>query len=210
MVIVTRRPPFAGSSRTTVSAVSVTPGRSLICADNLVAHPGLLWMLATEPAGRTTALVVPDPEGDLREDRGRLIPAAHGTVRFAGALTVAPADLPVVEMVVERAAGVDACCAGLLPVATRVRLLHAERVHRPGRLAVARAAVAAIDEDRRALRLAVKEKDDFFTTYAVSTWSPLRHPVVRPPRLTPSGVTAVSVLFAVAAALRSGRRPGPP
>ena len=47
----------------------------LICAGNLVAHPSLLWMLATEPAGRTTALVVPDPGGDLRDDRGKVLPA---------------------------------------------------------------------------------------------------------------------------------------
>ena len=35
----------------------------LLCADDLVAHPSLLWTLATEPAGRSTALVVPDPAG---------------------------------------------------------------------------------------------------------------------------------------------------
>src|SRR5690242_5524166 len=47
----------------------------LICADNLVAHPSLLWTLATEPAGRSTALVVADPHGDLRDDRGKVVPA---------------------------------------------------------------------------------------------------------------------------------------
>ena len=54
----------------------------LLCADNLAAHPTLLWTLATEPAGRTNVLVVTDAEGDLREDRGRLLRGA-GTVRFA-------------------------------------------------------------------------------------------------------------------------------
>src|SRR5690349_10450307 len=38
--------------------------RVLICADNLVAHGSLLRMLATEPGGRSTALVVADPAGD--------------------------------------------------------------------------------------------------------------------------------------------------
>jgi phosphatidylglycerophosphate synthase len=82
-----------------------------------------------------------------------------------------------------------------------VRLLHAERVRDAAGLAAARAAVAAVDEDRARLRLAVKEKDDFFTTYAVSTWSPLVTRWCARLRLTPSGVTAISVLFAVAAAL---------
>ena len=64
----------------------------LICADNLVAHPSLLWMLATEPAGRSTALVVADPAGDLREERGGWSPPTDGTgtARYLGALCVAP------------------------------------------------------------------------------------------------------------------------
>src|SRR5512138_1396058 len=37
--------------------------RLLICADNLVAHAGLLRILATEQGGRSTALVVADPAG---------------------------------------------------------------------------------------------------------------------------------------------------
>jgi phosphatidylglycerophosphate synthase len=185
-----------------VAATARETGRPLlICADNLVTHPSLLWMLATEPAGRSTALVAPDPAGDLREDRGRLIPAADGTVRFAGALAVAPADLPLAEKLIERGADLDALVPELLPVATRVRLLHAERVHTGAELAAAEAAVAAIDEDAARLRLAVKEKDDFFTTYAVSTWSPVVTRWSARLGLTPTGVTALSVLFAAAAAL---------
>jgi len=180
----------------------------LLCADNLVAHPSLLWTLATEPAGRSTALVVADPAGDLREDRGRLLTGA-GAVRFAGAFCIAPADLPRLTAALEGdqpAATVDALLpalldAGLVPIATRSRLLHAERVSMDAELARARAAIAAVDEDAARLRLAVKEKDDFFTTYAVSSWSPLVTRWCARLGLTPSGVTAVSVLFAVAAAL---------
>ncbi|MCA2214496.1 DUF5941 domain-containing protein [Jidongwangia harbinensis] len=191
-------------------------GPVLLCADDLVAHPSLLWMLATEPAGRSTALVVPDPDGEVREDRGRLVPGA-GTVRFAGALYVAAADLPLLAEVAAtgtRGGGVATDVrnavdlllpalldAGLVPVATRVRLLRAVRVHTGAELADARAAVAAVDEDAARLRLAVKERDDFFTTYAVSTWSPLVTRWCARLGLTPSGVTALSVLFAVAAAL---------
>ncbi|MEU4423682.1 DUF5941 domain-containing protein [Actinoplanes sp. NPDC024001] len=176
----------------------------LICPDNLVAHASLLWTLATEPAGRSTVLVAPDPGGDLKEDRGRVVPAAPGTgtVRFLGALCVAPADLPLLEKVADRADLLPALLeAGLVPIATRTRLLHAEQVSTEAELAAARAAVAAVDEDAARLRLAVKEQDDFFTTYAVSTWSPLVTKAAARLRLTPTAVTGLSVLFAVGAAL---------
>ncbi|BCJ52748.1 hypothetical protein Asp14428_42230 [Actinoplanes sp. NBRC 14428] len=208
-------------------------GPLLLCADDLVAHPSLLWTLATEPAGRSTALVVATESGaggDLREDRGRLVPAVDGPTRFLGALCLAPGDLRLVATAVEEAIaagdpgapipGADLkvrgprtagnalevllpalLAAGLVPIATRVRLLHAERVHAADELDAARAAVAAVDEDKALLRLAVKEKDDFFTTYAVSSWSPLVTKLCARAGLTPSGVTALSVLFAVAAAL---------
>ncbi|GAB2612925.1 hypothetical protein Aab01nite_68860 [Paractinoplanes abujensis] len=177
----------------------------LVCADNLVAHPSLLWMLATEPAGRTTALVIPDATGDLREDRGKVLPASDGgNVRYGGAICVAPADLPRLAEVAERAEKdlLPALLeAGLVPVATPLRLLKADLVHDTAELIRAREQVAAVDEDKARLRMAVKEKDDFFTTYFVSTWSPLVTKASARLGLTPSGVTAISVLFAVAAAL---------
>ncbi|MGX6604349.1 DUF5941 domain-containing protein [Micromonosporaceae bacterium Da 78-11] len=176
----------------------------LLCADNLVAHPSLLWMLATEPAGRSTALIVADPGGDLQDDRGRILPATDGdgSVRYAGAMCLAPADLPLLAEVADRPDLFPALLeAGLVPIATPVRLLHAEQVSTAAELRTARAAVAAVDEDAARLRLAVKEKDDFFTTYAVSTWSPIVTKAAARLRLTPSGVTVLSILFAVAAAL---------
>lgn len=189
-------------------ATMATDETVLLCADNLVAHPSLLWTLATEPAGRSTALVVPDPSGDLREDRGRVLAAGDGppTARFAGAVAIAPADLPVLAKAAEHMRSSDdllpaLLAHGLVPIATPVRLLHAEQVHTSEELARARAAVAAIDEDRARLRLAVKEKDDFFTTYAVSSWSPVVTRAAARLRLSPTAVTGLSVLFAVAAAL---------
>ncbi|MBO3740729.1 DUF5941 domain-containing protein [Actinoplanes flavus] len=176
----------------------------LICADNLVAHGSLLWTLATEPAGRSTVLVAADPAGDLKEDRGRVIaaPPGGGTTRYLGAMCVAPAELPLLE----KAAGkpdvlAEMLADGFVPVATRVRLLHAEQVTTEAELAAARDAIAAVDEDAARLRLAVKEQDDFFTTYAVSSWSPLVTRAAARLRLTPTAVTGLSVLFAVAAAL---------
>jgi phosphatidylglycerophosphate synthase len=204
----------AGASevdRVTVGSEMATLARDepvLLCADNLVAHPSLLWTLATEPAGRTTALVVPDPSGDLRDDRGRVVPAADGTgtARFAGAIMIAPADLPVLARSAGQMRSADdllpaLLANGLVPIATPVRLLHAEQVRTTESLRRAQAAVAAIDEDRARLRLAVKEKDDFFTTYAVSSWSPRVTKIAARLGLTPTAVTGWSVLFAVAAAL---------
>ncbi|SDT72110.1 DUF5941 domain-containing protein [Actinoplanes derwentensis] len=176
----------------------------LICADNLVAHDSLLWTLATEPAGRSTVLVVAAAEGALKEDRGRVIaaPPGGGTVRYLGAMCIAPADLPLLEKAADEPDPLAQMLAdGFVPVATRVRLLHAEQVDGPERLAAARDAIAAVDEDAARLRLAVKEQDDFFTTYAVSSWSPLVTRTAARLRLTPTGVTGLSVLFAVGAAL---------
>jgi phosphatidylglycerophosphate synthase len=178
--------------------------RVLICADNLVAHPSLLRTLATEPGGRSTALVIADPGGDLREDRGKLSPAepGAGTVRYLGALCVAPADLPTLEKVADRPDLLSALLdAGVVPVATPVRLLRATQVHTSSELAEARAEVAAVDEDAARLRLAVKEKDDFFTTYAVSTWSPAVTRAAARLGLSPTAVTWLSVLLAGLAAL---------
>ena len=205
----------------------------LLCADDLVANPSVLLLLATEPAGRSTALVIRDGNGDLGEDRGRLVAGRDGTVTFLGAVCVASPDLPILVAAAERAATstaggpsggvvttgvrnpVDALLpalldAGLTPVTTPVRLLHAERVRTPAELATARAATAAVDEDAARLRLAVKERDDFFTTYAVSTWSPLVTKWCARLGLTPSAVTGLSVLFAVASALAfwQASRPG--
>ncbi|MFF3853779.1 DUF5941 domain-containing protein [Micromonospora sp. NPDC002575] len=93
---------------------------------------------------------------------------------------------------------------GTLTFAHRVRLLVAHRVTDPAGLAAAEAAVAAVDEDRAELRLSVKEKDDFFTTFFVSTWSPYVTKASAKLGLTPTGVTAISVLFAAVAAVLFG------
>jgi phosphatidylglycerophosphate synthase len=119
---------------------------------------------------------------------------------------IAPVDRPVLDKAVAQMRSADdllpaLLAGGLVPIATPVRLLHAEDVHTSAELARARAAVAAVDEDRARLRLAVKEKDDFFTTYAVSSWSPLVTRAAARLRLTPTAVTGLSVLFAVASAL---------
>nr|WP_247662229.1 DUF5941 domain-containing protein [Micromonospora sp. U21] len=119
----------------------------------------------------------------------------------AGRLASVPAGGP--------GSAVDRLVAGLAALGTlifaqRVRLLVAHRVDDAAGLAAAEAAVTAVDEDRAELRLAVKEKDDFFSTYFVSTWSPYVVRVAARLRLTPTGVTVISVLFALAAAVLFG------
>jgi len=186
--------------------------RVLICADNLVAHASLLRTLATEPGGRSTALVVADPAGDLRDDRGKLLPAepGAGTVRYLGALCVAPVDLPTLASVADRPDLLSALLdAGVVPVATPVRLLRATQVRTSAELAEARAELAAVDEDAARLRLAVKEQDDFFTTYAVSTWSPVVTRAAARLGLSPSAVTWLSVLLAGLAAAAFGQASRP-
>ncbi len=203
----------------------------LLCAGDLVAHDSLLRTVATEPAGRSCALVgtAGRADGAVREERGRVVaslPAAPSDVTgvFLGVLRVAAGDAGALVAAAARAAeradkgatgavavragtyAVDLLLremvhAGLTPTAARVRLLHAERVTGAASLAAARAAVAAVDEDAALLRLAVKERDDFFTTYFVSSWSPLVTRWAARLGLTPTGVTAISVLFAVTAAL---------
>ncbi len=99
--------------------------------------------------------------------------------------------------------------AGVRIMAHRVRLLVAHRVDDAAGLTGTEAAVAAVDEDRAELRLSVKERDDFFTTYFVSTWSPWVTKACAKLGLSPTGVTILSVGFAVAAAalFATGGRP---
>ena len=136
----------------------------------------------------------------VREERGQVVDAGAldaldgaATGVFGGALRVGVDDLPTARRSRPpppercpcrrrppgRRAGsaVDRLFAGLAALGTlifaqRVRLLVARRVEDEDGLTAAEAAVTAVDEDRAELRLSVKEKDDFFSTYFVSTWSP--------------------------------------
>ncbi|MGC4786219.1 DUF5941 domain-containing protein [Micromonospora sp. DT178] len=200
----------------------------LVTGADLVAHTAVLRHLATSPVGPTVALVLTDPPGDghtaVREERGQVVGAGPpealdggATGVFGGALRVGVGDLPSLAAAARAAAAappvagptVDRLFAGLagrgvLTFAQRVRLLVAHRVGDPAGLAAAEAAVAAVDEDRAELKLSVKERDDFFTTFFVSTWSPYVTKASAKLGLGPTAVTMVSVAFAVAAAVLFG------
>ncbi|MFG1674006.1 DUF5941 domain-containing protein [Micromonospora sp. NPDC049282] len=201
--------------------VAGATGPVLVSGADLVAHTAVLKHLATSPVGPTVALVRTDPpaagQATVREERGQVVAVgddADATGVFGGALRVGAADLPALADAARAASGgplaaVDRLVAGLaargvLIFAHRVRLLVAHRVGDAAQRAAAEAAVAAVDEDRAELTLSVKERDDFFTTFFVSTWSPHVTKAAARVGLGPSGVTLLSVLFAVAAAVLFG------
>jgi hypothetical protein len=199
----------------------------LLCSADLVANDSVVLILATEPAGRTYALTSSAP-GPVREERGRVtaVGGQAGT-SFLGSLRIAVPDLAMAAECCERAAqraadgdpshgarrnatqpafsATDLLLrelveSGVAVMASRIRLLHAERVADAGALPGAVAAVAAVDEDAARLRYAVKERDDFFTTYFVSPYSPYLARWAARLGLSPAAVTAGSVVLAALAA----------
>ncbi|MEV0004689.1 DUF5941 domain-containing protein [Micromonospora sp. NPDC050980] len=203
--------------------VAGATGPVLVSGVDLVAHTAVLRHLATSPVGPTVALVLTDPpaagQATVREERGQVVAVgdADATGVFGGALRVGAADLPALADAARAAAAVaggplgavdrlvaELAARGALIFAHRVRLLVAHRVDDAAGRAAAEAAVAGVDEDRAELRLSVKERDDFFTTFFVSTWSPHVTKAAARMGLGPSGVTLLSVLLAVAAAVLFG------
>ncbi|MFI7076294.1 DUF5941 domain-containing protein [Micromonospora sp. NPDC049903] len=224
---------FAATLDEVADLAATAGGPVVLSGADLVAHTAVLRHLVTSPVGPTVALVLTDPPGGgrtvVREERGQVVDAGpverldgEATGVFGGAVRVGRDDVPAL-VAAARAAGtdrqapgpaVDRVFAGLagqgtLVFAHRVRLLVAHRVDDAPGLAAAEAAVAAVDEDRAELRLSVKEKDDFFTTYFVSTWSPQVTKLCARLGLSPTAVTMISVAFAVAAAalFAAGGRP---
>lgn len=222
----------AGDLSELADLVAAATGPVLVSGADLVAHTAVLKHLATSPVGPTVALVLTDPpaagQATVREERGQVVAVddpAGATGVFGGALRAGPADLPALADAARAVAGsatggaapapdgpasaLDQTVAGLVGCGTlvfahRVRLLVAHRVGDPAELAAAQAAVAAVDEDRAELKLSVKERDDFFTTFFVSTWSPYVTKAAARIGLGPTAVTMISVAFAVAAAVLFG------
>ncbi|RZU72954.1 CDP-alcohol phosphatidyltransferase-like enzyme [Micromonospora kangleipakensis] len=209
--------------------VAAATGPVLVSGADLVAHTAVLKHLATSPVGPTVALVLTDPPAPgqvaVREERGQVVAVgapgelADATGIFGGALRVGVGDLPALVDAARSAATAagsapagpavdrlfaDLAARGTLTFAHRVRLLVAHRVVDPAGRAAAEAAVAAVDEDKAELRLSVKERDDFFTTFFVSTWSPYVTKAAARIGLGPTAVTMISVAFAVAAAVLFG------
>ncbi|WP_018254504.1 DUF5941 domain-containing protein [Salinispora mooreana] len=190
------------------------------------AGPTVALVLAGPPASGRTA--VREDRGQVVAAGAPAALEGEATGVFGGALRVDPAHRPVLVAaaraiaaeavpvgavaapgVVDDEPAVDRLFADLVArdavtFAHRVRLLVARRVVAADDRAAAEAAVAAVDPDRAELRLSVKERDDFFTTFFVSTWSPYVTKAAARLRLSPTTVTMISVAFAVAAALLFG------
>lgn len=90
--------------------------------------------------------------------------------------------------------------AGRRVAACRVRLLVADRVADEAEAAAVRSRMAAVDTDEARLRLAVKERDDFFTTYFVGPVAPRVTRWAARAGLSPTAVTGISVALALVAA----------
>ncbi|WP_435830842.1 DUF5941 domain-containing protein [Polymorphospora rubra] len=180
-------------------------------------------VLTDEPDAGPRATVIED-RGQVvaagLEGITRLDGAASDPIGIFGAvLRVGTEDLPALAEAAAAEAGREATPTGAgrpappldrlltrltsrptMIVAHRARLLVARRAtSQPGADAAART-VAAVDSDRAELRLAVKERDDFFTTFAVSTWSPYVTRLAARIGLSPTAVTVLSIVFAAGAA----------
>ncbi|MEV0730418.1 DUF5941 domain-containing protein [Polymorphospora sp. NPDC050346] len=181
-------------------------------------------VLTDEPDAGPRATVIED-RGQVvaagLEGITRLDGAASDPIGVFGAvLRVGPADLPALaESALAEAGRDEAAEAGpgravppldrlltrltarpTMILAHRARLLVARRVTSQPAADAAVRTVAAVDSDRAELRLAVKERDDLFTTYAVSTWSPYVTRLAARLGLSPTGVTVLSIVFAAGAA----------
>ncbi|WP_412102904.1 DUF5941 domain-containing protein [Plantactinospora sp. KLBMP9567] len=174
--------------------VGVVEDRNQVVAAGPAGEAGTAGTLTAAPTGASG--------GAVRVGVSDL-PALVAAARAVAEAPAAPADpVPLLDRLLAALTRPGpASGTGITIFAHRVRLLVARRVADPAALAEAEAAVAAVDSDRAELRLSVKEKDDFFTTYFVSTWSPWVTKLCARLRLTPTGVTAISVAFALAAAV---------
>ncbi|GGJ96337.1 hypothetical protein GCM10010123_27910 [Pilimelia anulata] len=177
---------------------------ALVVSGELVASRTVLRHLLTAPGGGAVALTGgPGAGPGLRVERGQVV-GLDGPASFLGALRLNPAAARAVAPA-QPAATPETLLGDLLaadlPVAAHgVRLLVAGRARDDAAAAGLARQRAGIDEDAAALRLSVKERDDFFTTFAISTWSPHVTRLAARVGLGPSAVTAVSVLLALLAA----------
>ncbi|WP_275888296.1 CDP-alcohol phosphatidyltransferase family protein [Nonomuraea lactucae] len=147
------------------------------------------------------------------------VPDANAT--FRGVLQAGEADLASLADVAEELAeladtgrlgavtaveAVDLLLVGLVRAGARIRAtqlgpLHADRVTGQATADGAIGRLAEVDEEQVRLDAAIKDRDGFFATFCVSSWS--RH-LVRPAarlKLTPNAVTGISVGLAVLAAI---------
>jgi len=194
---------------------------------DLVAADGAVAIAVAGAGPGAAALIGSDPGGlggSVRRERGRVVSAGSAYHRVfepdgvsAGLVWVGRGRLGAAgsawsQVATGDTAALNGRCealdlalvalvrAGVPVAASGAGDLLAARVRAADDVARTRTALRTTDEERARLRSAVKAEDDLFATFCVSSYSPRL--VTRAARLglTPTAVTWLSVLFAVAAA----------
>jgi hypothetical protein len=179
------------------------------CAD-LVASQTTIAAVLSDSSRRSGVLVGGDDPtaAPVNVERGLVTGPGPGPVRLGGLLKVSAAHLARLRRHWPRRAEGDAFAAMLavmharaIPVnAYRTAGLEHRQVDNPDEARETIAAFEAVDMDAWRLKNAIKHDDDFFATYAVSTWTPKLVKLSARLGWTPTPITWVSIALAVGAA----------
>ncbi|WP_205328039.1 CDP-alcohol phosphatidyltransferase family protein [Glycomyces sp. YM15] len=179
------------------------------CAD-LVASQTTVAAVLSDSSRRSGVLIGGDDPAaaPVQVERGLVTGPGPGPVRLGGLAKVSAAHLARLRRHWPRRAEGDAFASVLAALHARAIPVNAYRTPGLEHRQVAGgddareviAAFEAVDMDAWRLKHAIKHDDDFFATYAVSTWTP--HLVTLAARLgwTPTPITWVSIALAVGAA----------
>uniref|UniRef100_UPI000DD3A29A CDP-alcohol phosphatidyltransferase family protein n=1 Tax=Glycomyces dulcitolivorans TaxID=2200759 RepID=UPI000DD3A29A len=179
------------------------------CAD-LVASQTTVAAVLSDSSRRSGVLVGSDDPSaaPVQVERGLVTGPGPGPTRLGGLAKVSAAHLARLERHWPRRSQGDAFEGVLAALHARAVPVNAYRTggleHRQvGSSDEAREVIAAfeaVDMDAWRLKNAVKHDDDFFATYAVSTWSPKLVKLSARLGWTPTPITWVSITLAVGAA----------
>ncbi|WP_153027666.1 CDP-alcohol phosphatidyltransferase family protein [Glycomyces albidus] len=179
------------------------------CAD-LVASQTTVAAVLSDSSRRSGVLVGGDDPAaaPVQVERGLVTGPGPGPTRLGGLLKVSAAHLARLERHWPRHSQGDAFEGVLAALHARAIPVNAYRTGGLEHRQVARAdeareviaAFEAVDMDAWRLKNAVKHDDDFFATYAVSTWSPRLVKLSARLGWTPTPITWVSIALAVGAA----------
>lgn len=181
----------------------------VVCAD-LVASQTTVATVLSDSSRRSGVLVGGDDPtaAPVNVERGLVTGPGPGPVRLGGLLKVSAAHLARLRRHWPRRAEGDAFASMLaalharaIPVnAYRTAGLEHRQVDNPDEARETIAAFEAVDMDAWRLKNAIKHDDDFFATYAVSTWTPKLVKLSARLGWTPTPITWVSIALAVGAA----------
>lgn len=185
-------------------------GALFVAGADLVASQTTVAAVLSDSSRRSGVLVGGDDPtaAPVNVERGLVTGPGPGPVRLGGLLKVSAAHLARLRRHWPRRAEGDAF-AGMLaalharaiPVnAYRTAGLEHRQVDNPDEARATIAAFEAVDMDAWRLKNAIKHDDDFFATYAVSTWTPRLVKLAARLGWTPTPITWVSIALAVGAA----------